>query len=354
MKLMRSNSLKLSSQLPLFLIFALIFPNSIFPSKNLSSEQKNNFNQELIQAVQDGNLEEVEALIEKGADVNVVGEGGMTALAWAVQLDDVAMAELLIEKGADLEKGAKEFKAPLHIAANWGKTEMAELLLAKKANINVRDRNGWTPLHWAAFEGGQKMVMLLVSRGAMKNLQTEKTWSIFEAGSSALDVAERAGDRSIIDLLKRLGCRSGKAHDRPWTYAGYSFETEPGDEDWMDYVKPAELQKKDFDKGVKKEFPINQELPEAVVLYFYAKLMQGDEACQNVVYPGASTEEELQHVKKWTFHKVRLVRKIKSSLTRVWIMLSYDVEFQGDREQGEDEIELFFENNKWWITNIPR
>jgi len=348
--------MKISKGISLFvlLIFGALSFSPIFAYTNLSHELNQDFDQQLIAAVQDGNREEVEALIEKGADVNVVGEGGMTALAWAVQLDDVAMAELLIKKGADLEKGAKEFKAPLHVAANWGKTKMAELLLAKRADINVKDKNGWTPLHWAAFEGGQEMVMLLISRGANKNLLTEKTWSIFETGSSVLDVAERAGDRPMIDLLERLGCRSGRAHDRPGTYAGYSFETEPGDEDWMDYVRPAELQKKDFDKEGKEEFRINQELPEAVVLYFYAKLMQGDDACQNVLYPGASTQEELQHIKKWTFHKVRLLRKVRSSFSRVWIMLSYDVEFQGDREQGEDEIELLFENNKWWITNIPR
>jgi hypothetical protein len=308
----------------------------------------------LIEAAKDGDREIVAALIENGADVNAADEDGMTVLAWAVQLDDGEMAQFLIGKGADLEGGAEAFKAPLHVAANWGKREMAELLLSKGADIEVRDRNGWTPLHWAAFEGGWEMVMLLVSKGAEKNARTEKKWSIFERGATALDIAEKAGDRAVIDLLKKLGCRSGKELAQARIYAGFAFDTEPGDEGWSVYTNTIELRKDEIDKSGADAFPLSQEIPEAVVIYFYARLMKGDAAaCRKVLYPGSETEEELGELEKWPLQKVRLLKKNKYSSSRVWISLYFRLESEGKIDEGEDEIDLVFAGNKWWITNLP-
>jgi predicted Fe-Mo cluster-binding NifX family protein len=317
--------------------------------------QSKDIDRNLLEAVQDGDIGQVQALIEKGADVNAMDEDGMTALAWAVQLDDRGMAELLIAKGADVEKGGKAFKAPLHVAANWGKMAMAELLLSKGADIEVRDRNGWTPLHWAAFEGGGEMVQLLVSRGAEKNARTEKKWSVFGDGWTALDIAERAGDAAVAGLLRRLGCRRGKEQEGgPWVYAGFSFDTEPDEVGWLRYLKPAELKREEVKEAAADEFPLNREMPEAVVLYFYAHFMRGDtEACREVLYPGGGTEEELKDMEKWTIRKVRLLKIKKYSLSQVEILLHLEVEVDGEIEKGEDEISLLFETNQWWITNLP-
>jgi ankyrin repeat protein len=53
-------------------------------------------------AAASGNVEMVRLLIEKGARVNVVQEGGFTPLHEAAAQDNRAMAELLIKAGADL------------------------------------------------------------------------------------------------------------------------------------------------------------------------------------------------------------------------------------------------------------
>lgn len=149
-------------------------------------------------------------LVAKGADVNAKGKKGVTPLAWAVYWDNIEKIEFLISKGADLNAGDEDLKTPLHIAANWNKTEIAALLISKGANVNARDESGWTPIHWAAFEGGPEVIQLLITNGAEKNAKTTKFGGIFPTGSTPLDIAEKAKFYGMAAFLKSKGCKRGK------------------------------------------------------------------------------------------------------------------------------------------------
>lgn len=59
-------------------------------------------NQELMQALKNGELEEVKLLVEKGADVNFTDSSGNHPLFWAVITDNFEMSKLLIDSGADV------------------------------------------------------------------------------------------------------------------------------------------------------------------------------------------------------------------------------------------------------------
>jgi hypothetical protein len=132
-------------------------------------------------------------------------------------------------------------------------------------------------------------------------------------------------------------------------YSRFSLEVRPGDEvGWENYVHSPEL-KGDNIPG----FPLNQEIPEAVVLYFYSHLMRGEEACQDVLYASSSAEEEYSQVKNIPYRKVRLVRKKRDSLSRIWIELYFETEHDGKKKKGKGDIELLLTSGKWWITNLP-
>ena len=149
-------------------------------------------------------------LISKGADVNVRSKKGLTPLAWSAYGDDLDRIKLLISKGADVNAGDDYLKTPLHIASNWNKIEIAKFLISKGANVNARDRSGWTPLHWASFEGGPEVVELLITKGAEKNAKTTQPWSLFPAGSTPLDISEKAKHYDMAALLRSKGCKRGK------------------------------------------------------------------------------------------------------------------------------------------------
>jgi len=149
-------------------------------------------------------------LISKGADVNARSKKGLTPLAWSAYGDDLDRIKLLISKGADVNAVDEYLKTPLHIASNWNKIEIAKLLISKGANVNARDRSGWTPLHWASFEGGPEVVELLITKGAEKNAKTTQPWSLFPAGSTPLDISEKAKHYDMAALLRSKGCKRGK------------------------------------------------------------------------------------------------------------------------------------------------
>jgi len=149
-------------------------------------------------------------LISKGADVNVRSKKGLTPLAWSAYGDDLDRIKILISKGADVNSADDYLKTPLHIASNWNKVEIAALLIYKGAKVNARDRSGWTPLHWASFEGGPEVVQLLITKGAEKNAKTTQPWSIFSAGSTPLDISEKAKHYDMAAFLKSKGCQRGE------------------------------------------------------------------------------------------------------------------------------------------------
>ncbi|MBS3920304.1 MAG: ankyrin repeat domain-containing protein [Deltaproteobacteria bacterium] len=149
-------------------------------------------------------------LISKGADVNARSKKGLTPLAWSAYGDDLDRIKLLISKGADVNSADDYLKTPLHIASNWNKIEIAKLLISKGAKVNARDRSGWTPLHWASFEGGSEIVELLIAKGAEKNAKTTEPWSLFPAGSTPLDIAEKAKHFDMAVFLKSKSCQRGE------------------------------------------------------------------------------------------------------------------------------------------------
>ena len=93
---------------------------------------------QLYMAAGNGNVKEVEALLNKGVDVNEKGGGG-----------------LLNDSNA------------LDAASSMGHVDVVKLLLDRGAKVNAAHGNmGWTPLSSAAWHGNTDVVKLLVERGA--------------------------------------------------------------------------------------------------------------------------------------------------------------------------------------------
>lgn len=130
----------------------------------------------LHKAAYEGNLEEVKALIAKGADVNAKAQNGRTALFVAANKGYADLAELLIAKGADINVKDNTGKTALDIAKEKGRTDIVQLLEKKLATLGPAEKStpdGNTAMHKAAYEGNFEKIKTLIAKGADVNVPKE-------------------------------------------------------------------------------------------------------------------------------------------------------------------------------------
>jgi ankyrin repeat protein len=130
-----------------------------------------------------GNIMAVKKFLDKGGNVNLQDEPGMTPLHHAVNDDwkgkNRTMVKLLIDRGANVKAIDDTHHTPLHLASN---KETAELLIDAGADVNAKTkRTGETTLFSAAHgaaQGASKsyeiylgLTKMLLSKGADVNVK---------------------------------------------------------------------------------------------------------------------------------------------------------------------------------------
>jgi cytohesin len=189
-----------------------------------------------------GHKEIAELLIAEGADVNAKGEEGETPLDVAVDEDSTETADLLrkhggmtsaalalhdaarsgdlagvqaqLDKGVDVDVKNEDGVTPLYGAAMFGHKEIAELMISNDADVNAKTDDGLerTPLHIAAANGYKEIVELLIHNGADVNAQAVK-WQGGWGNDEQLDTSaplDLAANDEISDLLRKHGGKTGE------------------------------------------------------------------------------------------------------------------------------------------------
>lgn len=150
-----------------------------------------------------GYAELVEALIKRGAHVNLKRYVGDTALMFAARTDSVETVNALLRAGADpnaqvISPHAGEI-TPLNSAINSrspNRVEIAKLLIGARAEINPRGEFFASPLASAVED--LEMVKLLIASGAEVNQKNFR-------GATALMIAAGAGTPSVVRYLLEKG-----------------------------------------------------------------------------------------------------------------------------------------------------
>jgi len=153
----------------------------------------------LVQAIKDGNANEVRALLNQRTDVNAAEVDGTTALHWAAHFDNLTAADLLIKAGASVQAANRYGLTPLWLACINGSGPMVERLLAAGADPNTRLREGDTALMTAARSGNVAAVKALILRGA--DVNASESWK----GQTALMWAAAANNAAVVDALIEAG-----------------------------------------------------------------------------------------------------------------------------------------------------
>ena len=202
-------------------------------------------NQKLFEAVENGNIREVETLLKQRANINAQNKYYDTLLHWAVWRGYYDMVQFLIDNGADpfiedtfgetpldycknekirklLENYMDEYKKNpdkykqktkqiqengvhfienndlLYYAFDNNLIEVKKCVYRENYNINIQDDKGYTPLMYTIMNHNLKMVEFLVEHGADINLCNNN-------GQSPLKIAYLYNSEKIAEYLLEKG-----------------------------------------------------------------------------------------------------------------------------------------------------
>ena len=161
------------------------------------------------------NIEIVEFLVKKGANVNLCDEEGKTPLMWASWAGRTEIVEFLIKNGADISAEDKFGETALFKASRNKNPNITILLLKHGANINHKCKDGRTPLMAAVnyYPSTIKNVETLIENGADVNAVDNKGESVLDHAikSSKINYCDeyREMSQKIIQILKDHGAKTG-------------------------------------------------------------------------------------------------------------------------------------------------
>ncbi|MBW2703234.1 MAG: ankyrin repeat domain-containing protein [Deltaproteobacteria bacterium] len=165
-----------------------------------------------------GKLNGVRWLLDAGADVKApsLQKWRISPLHLAAQGGNVQVIDLLLARGAELDAVNLEGYTPLHRAAWYGESAAVRHLIAKGANLKARNKWGQTPLFSAVQGGDRETVAILARKKVGLN-------DAAEDGRKPIDVATEKGSKEIVKVLLRAGA---KPHRPKKKFDLVEFQTE--------------------------------------------------------------------------------------------------------------------------------
>ena len=149
-------------------------------------------------AASDSDLEEIEALLDAGADVEERDKLGSTPLHWAVGNENPAVTKALLDAGADPMAREEDGITPLHWAVGNENPAVTKALLDAGADPMAREEDGITPLHVAGGNENPAVTKALLDAGADPMAREED-------GITPLHVAGGNRNPAVIEALLDAG-----------------------------------------------------------------------------------------------------------------------------------------------------
>ncbi|OFX20403.1 MAG: hypothetical protein A2033_13485 [Bacteroidetes bacterium GWA2_31_9] len=167
------------------------------------------------------NIEIVQYLLDKGAEVsseNRFGQTPLITLCYSFMGDtastrkSLAIIDLLVAKGAELDVVGGGGHTAIAYAAERNKLEFVKKLIALKADVNKRGKSkiSYTPLMNAAKLGNLEMVKALVEAGAEINEIREHADGSVMITENAASMASDGNFSEVLEYLKTKGAKAPK------------------------------------------------------------------------------------------------------------------------------------------------
>lgn len=163
---------------------------------------------DLSDAVATGDVARVAALLDDGADPDVLDGNGLTPLMSAANRGDPEMVRVLVEGGADVGAAGMAGLTALHVAAAADAVDAAQTLLQLDADPHTRSDGGMNALDHAADAGALATIRLLsdhVPLDEPSEVVVQGHGAPRDIGPTPLALSVRAGRTEAVELLVELG-----------------------------------------------------------------------------------------------------------------------------------------------------
>ena len=155
-------------------------------------------NTPLAWAARNNNKDAVQALLAKGAKVNLACHGGLTPLHHAMRHSCHAVIDVLLGSSADVNAQDAIGNAPIYYSAVEGDPPGTEKLITAGANVNLANKNGVSPLMSAVWQNQQTIFDMVLNAGAAVDVADSK-------GYTALHYAAQMGYANFVQRLIAAG-----------------------------------------------------------------------------------------------------------------------------------------------------
>ncbi|XP_064883007.1 death-associated protein kinase 1 [Oncorhynchus nerka] len=145
-----------------------------------------------------GNIQIIDVLMGKGAEIQAHDKSGANAIYYAGRHGHVETLRFLHEKACPLDVQDKSGETALHVAARYGNVDVVQYLCSIHANPDLSDREQETPLHCASWHGYSSVARTLCQAGCQVNAKNRE-------GESPLLTASARGFADIVECLIEHG-----------------------------------------------------------------------------------------------------------------------------------------------------
>jgi ankyrin repeat protein/beta-lactamase regulating signal transducer with metallopeptidase domain len=170
-----------------------------------------------------GHLDDVKALVNSGANVDVrQGKFKGAPLQYAAAQGHAEVVKFLIESQARVDSADTFGRTPLMWAATHGHLEVVQLLMNHGADRNARTNTGWTPLRYAIQSENVELIKFLKGQATLNELDGDGFSELHRAASGGH--ADRA--RILLDAGADVNVRQATFKGTPLQYAASSGHAE--------------------------------------------------------------------------------------------------------------------------------
>ncbi len=149
----------------------------------------------LILASLHGQLELVSWLLRQGAHVGLSDNDNRSALYYAAVNGHLEVTKILLENDASTTQVSRLNKTPLMAAVHNNYLALSSLLLDANSDVNQQDHSGWSALFFAVWNGNSEMTSLLLNHGAKADLKDKD-------GYTPSDIATVKNNLELVELLR--------------------------------------------------------------------------------------------------------------------------------------------------------